>query len=80
MKLAVLRLCKTGLVVTRRHNIVTVALISEKFVADSKQANFVAPIVSYEVGPDQTFVGVGASTYRITEFIVRNSNQIFSSV
>lgn len=77
LKLNALRLGKTCLILSRCQDYVSVGLLSQNFIEDAGLSYLVAPLVSFKVQNQTTFIPLTPFSEKLLKVIVRYTGSLF---
>jgi hypothetical protein len=79
MLLAILSLGKTGIILTRSKDYVSIALASHHFIIDSGTQFWVAPIVSYNLVDGDVFKPISTRASEVLALILKYTSPLFQT-
>jgi hypothetical protein len=77
LKLNAFRLGKTCVIVTRCKDMVSLGLLSQKFIEDAGQTYLVAPLVCFQVQNNTTFIPLTPYSEKLLQVIVGYTGSLF---
>lgn len=79
LKIALLRLGRSSLIISRNNQEISIGLVSHDFIRDAQSGMFVAPMVSYELCDSDSFRPLTSNSDRVFELILRYCKPVFTS-